>query len=107
LSLTKSDANLTNGNPSISMGSLMKSKHGTGSEPHENQIESHTDLCENNPTLTHNHFEPLDMTFNGKKIDTIEEQSDIDFDADSIKSNPTLMFMSRMEDNGFAKPAKL
>lgn len=107
LSLTKSDANFVIGNPGVSTDSLMESTSDIVSKQHKNQIESQMDLYKSNPAISYNQFEPLDMMLNGKeRAYVVEKQSVMDFDVDSIKSDPTLMSMSHMEDTNTAKPTK-
>lgn len=107
LSLTKSDANFVIGNPGVSIDSLMESTSDIVSKQHKNQIESQMDLYKSNPAISYNQFEPLDMMLNGKeRAYVVEKQSVMDCDVDNIKSDPTLMSMSHMEDTNTAKPTK-
>lgn len=84
----------------MSMGSLMVSKQGIGSEQHENQIGAQMDMSENNPVVLHNHYENLDMTSNWKKMEyALEEQSDMSISKEIHQISSNTEEVEEMHDN--------
>lgn len=84
----------------MSMGSLMVSKQGIGSEQHENQIGAQMDMSENNPAVIHNHSENLYMTSNWKKMEyALEEQSDMSIIKEIHQISSNTEEVEEMHDN--------